>query len=122
VSGVSIDPDTMRTVVAKAILDGLSQEQRDLVIEQAVKALITPTKPAGSFGSATGPSPLQQAFDMAVHRACNKVADEILANTPEFQERLRGLFSDTVKSAMQSADWDLQRKISEAVMLAVLTP
>lgn len=65
-SGITINAEAMQSVVSKAVLDGLTEEHRNLVLEEAAKFLITPIK--DTYGRA-GLTPLQQAFNAALDQA-----------------------------------------------------
>lgn len=75
-SGLTINDETMQAVVSKAILEGISEEQKLSLVEQAVQYLITP--PASTAYGAKAPTPLQQAFNEGVQRVSRTVVDELV--------------------------------------------
>lgn len=115
---VKIDAEAMQSVVAKALMEGISTEQRDLIMEQAVKALITP--PKNSYGRVDGQTPLQDAFDMAATSAVRTLAREAIEKHPEFRERVDAMLGEAITNALQGSEYDLRIKVQEAVIQAVL--
>jgi hypothetical protein len=113
---LKFDQDTMSAIVTKAILDGLGQDQRDLLIQQAVTALVTPAR--GGMYSSTPKTPIQEAFESAATQVCHRVAAEILTQDAAFLERVRELTREAISTAMaadSSAAEDLRRKILSAI-------
>lgn len=86
-TAINIPADAMQTIVQRAILEGISSDQRDLLVEQAVKYLIAPQKSAYPYDK--NPSPLESAFNHAVTVAAEKLVNEMVANTPEFMAKVR---------------------------------
>lgn len=114
---VRIDADAMTAVVSRAILDGISTEQRDLLLEQAVTALVTPQK-TNSWDRA-GTTPLQDAFARAAQTVVNKVAMEMVEANEEFTQRVRDLVGEAIAVAAET-DYDLKDKVGRAVAGALL--
>jgi hypothetical protein len=87
----------LEPIVAKAILDTLTPEAREAILQAAVKDLIT--KPTGGMGSydRDRKSPLQEAFNSAVRSQAEKFAREQLAADGEFQAQVKGLFAEVAE-------------------------
>lgn len=114
----SIDATAMKTVVSKAIMESISQEQRDVILEQAVAKLITPTKVNTGYRTEDGPSPLQEAFDRAVVQAANTAVRELIEERPEFQTKVRAAVADAIDKLIEG-DYNLASKVGSAVGSAV---
>lgn len=80
---ITVDSNVLSTLVAKSLLESIEPEQKELMVEQALKYLIT--KPNSSYAST---SPLQDAFNSAVHQTSFSVVRDILQEE-EFEEAIR---------------------------------
>ena len=116
---VKIDAEAMSAVVSRAILEGVSSEQRDLLLEQAVKALVTPPQRESWRAGPPDPTPLQGAFDRAAQTVVNKVAMEMVGENEEFAQRVRELVGEAI-SVAADRDYDLKAKIGCAVADALI--
>lgn len=114
---VKIDTEAMTAVVSRAILEGISTEQRDLLLEQAVTALVTPAKT--NSWDRTGTTPLQNAFNLAAQTVVNKVAFEMVEANEPFARRVRDLVGEAIATAAET-DYDLKEKVGRAVADALL--
>ena len=74
---LTIPVEELSTVLNKAILDALSAETRNRLIEGALKHLLT-APPPDRYGSAKPVSPLQQQFEYALNGIAREVAEEVL--------------------------------------------
>lgn len=112
----TINADAMKSIVAKAIMEGITQDQRDVLIEQAITHLI---KPGPTSYGRTEPSPLQHAFNEAIERACNRVVDEIITERPEFNAKVRDAVTAAMTALVDGGNYDLSQKVGNAVGNAV---
>lgn len=71
----TIPDDEMKDMLSTRILDALTDATREKMIREAISFLINP--PTDRYGDKK--SPLQQAFELALNRVANQVADEVLA-------------------------------------------
>lgn len=115
---VQINPDAMAALVSKAILEGIDNEQRNLLLEQAVTALVTPVKNE-RWSTDPGKTPLQEAFARAAQVVVNKVAMELVEANEEFAARVRDLIGEAIAVAAES-DYGLKEKVGRAVADALL--
>lgn len=111
----SINSDSMQAIVSKAILEGIDAQQKDLLIEQAVKSLLVAPKSPG-YGVQTK-TPLQDAFDDAVRRTARTVVDEVI-ETEGLADRIRALVREQVTAALAS-DSTLAGGVGDAIGAAV---
>ena len=114
---VKIDTEAMTAVVSRAILEGISTEQRDLLLEQAVTALVTPKK-VNSWDR-DGVTPLQEAFARAAQATVNRVAYEMVETNEAFVARIREMIGEAIAAAAEE-DYNLKEKVVQAVAGAVI--
>ena len=107
---MSIDSEAAREVVAKGIIESLSDEQRNLVIQQAVHALLE--DPRDSYGRNKGKSPLQIAFNNAVRWVANDVVREYL-DLPDIRSAVESSILVALKTYMEN--YGYEHLISQAV-------
>jgi uncharacterized protein (UPF0335 family) len=94
---IQFNEEQMRAVVTKAIVEGLGEEQKTLVIQQAIESLMKPAKSSGY--PVDNRSVLQVAFDNAVGFALDRVARAELEK-PEYVEKMRKLFQDVAAKVL----------------------
>jgi hypothetical protein len=116
---VKIDADAMTAVVSRAILEGISTEQRDLLLEQAVTALVTPVK-KDRYSLDPATTPLQEAFRLAAQRVVNQVATEMVEANPEFVAKVHEMVGEVIVKAAEE-DYGLKSKIQYAVAEALIS-
>ncbi len=93
---IKIDEKLVRDVVSSAIMNSLSQDQRNTLITNAVAFLIAPPAQTG-YGGSRQPSPLESAFNDAMRHQASKVASEMLENNSEVKEKLHGLIAEAMQ-------------------------
>ena len=113
-TGMTINDETMQAIVSKAILEGISEEQKLSLVEQAVKFLIT-APPSTSYGSRTEPTPLQEAFNTAVRRASYAVVEELVKDEEISTAIDAGIRKALVNEMSQQTDDWLRDTIVTAV-------
>ncbi len=98
---VNFDNESLKTIIAKTVLDSLTPEQREDLIVKALKALFAPDHtPYG-----TKKSPLEELFINAANRA----AGEVVRTEIEKPER-RAAITDLVTQAFDKVLSDESRK------------
>jgi len=82
-SELTIPVDELSSILNKAILDSLSAQTKETLIEGALKHLMTSSR---DRYNSTSKTPLQEQFEMAVNRVANQVAEEVIAAHPVRQQ------------------------------------
>ena len=108
---ISIDSDAVREVVAKGIIESLSEDQRTLVIQQAVQALLQQPEDPYRRGQ-KGESPLQIAFNNAVRDVANGVVKDYL-DTPKVRLAVESSIMTALKNYMEN--YGYEHFISQAI-------
>ncbi len=85
-----LDDPALEPIVAKAIIDSITPENREALISNAVKELLNRASGSGY----NQPTNIQRLFNDAVSTAAKKMADQYLTEDPDFQAKLKGLFVD----------------------------
>lgn len=91
---LKIDDATMTGLVVKALVEGMSPEARQAMIEDSIKAHLL-AKPAKRSHYDPEPlSPLQEAFNRAAYVVAMDVCRESLTRDQAFREKVRQLYMD----------------------------
>lgn len=98
---LNLNDEQLRAAVAGAIIQTLTQEKREELISHAVQALLTPPPTRNSWDKPL-PSPIQQAFDVAVENVAREVAKEQVRSDPALRARLAELITKAVERLMNS--------------------
>lgn len=114
---ITIPAGSIDGLVAKAIMDSLSEEAKTAVISQAVAFLLAQPEVDKGYGrKEKGESPLQVAMNSEVRRIANEVAHELVEQArPKIIEAMQTMVS-ALGDADAQYDWDLQAKLMQAVL------
>lgn len=91
-STINLSDDQMQALVAKAMFEGMTDEQKSQMITSAIQASLT--KPRGDRAYGEKRSEFQIAFDTAVYTVTNRIALEMIESDESFRAQLKGLFAD----------------------------
>lgn len=114
-SGTNINLGDMEPLVAKAILDALTDEVREKLIAEAIKHLMTPV--SNGYGSRTAQTPLQGHFDNALAAVARRVAEEVIAADGRFEKAVRNSVVSFIDKLEENA-WDTT--LVEATVVAIV--
>ncbi len=113
-SKVDLDDETLRTILAKAVLDTITEEKRSELIINALKDLIAvPPAPSGPYGYDKKKSKLEEHFDFA----CNQAARETCKAEMEKPENRKAI-EDMVVAAFQKMLTDEARREKAIIRMA----
>ena len=115
---IKIDTGAMNQIVSKAILEGIDDNQKQTILDQAVQALIAPRK--DRYGQSTGLTPIQEAFDLAVNQTIGQVARELVSENEELLTRVRGLVADAMAAALKEPYTKLRENVNRAVAESIV--
>lgn len=113
---IKIDGEAAAAITSAAILQTISEDDKKAVIEQAVKALMTPER--GSYMSA-GQTPLQKAFDSAVNQAAYKIVAETIMEHPEVEAGINKLLGPLVTGLLDNESSRYDGTLAEAIGKAI---
>lgn len=108
-------PDTeIQGMLATRIMDSLSAETKEKLIAEALKFLTT--KPSSRNYYATNNTPLEDAFDRALTKLANQLADEVVAESPVAQQ-VRDQLKDLLNGVPDlQTDYGLQQRFMQAIL------
>lgn len=89
---IKLDPSAVQDLIHGAILNAISTDARDALIESALKHLMTPQR---SYAGQQA-TPLAEAFTQAVRSAAQKVVMESVRDDERVQAKIRELVSPTI--------------------------
>ncbi len=108
---IKIDGEAMRAVVAKVLIEQVSEEQRAAILAAAVEQLLA--EPKDQYGRSSGTSALQQAFNDAVRRVAYDVVKDYLT-LDEIRGRVREAIVATTETLIARQSWTVSA-IADAV-------
>jgi hypothetical protein len=104
-ANLNLPDDQMREIVSAAILQTVTVENRDALITEAIANLIAPT-PSG-FGGRKPISPLQEAFNGAVHDKARQLVTEMLNSDHTFSTKVNAVITEAVLKAFNDEKRDV---------------
>ena len=110
---IKLDADAVAGIASAAIFDSLSQEARESMIKQAIEFLLTPERDRNRFSH--GKTPLQVAFDTAIHQACMKVVQEHVADDPVIKAHILELLGPLITPALKTTAANYDSRLSDAL-------
>jgi hypothetical protein len=113
---ITLPLDEMRTLMNKAILDTLSAEAREKLIQHALDYLMTGPKVDRGFGKG-GESPLELAFNNAVRELAGEVAKDIVTEQkPKITEAIRAMLEKLDGGISGVNGWQLQHHLAGGII------
>lgn len=112
---IQLDSEMMKGLVSEALMKALDQEKRDILIQSAIKHLVTPEDHYGSRRE----SPLESAFRNACHNVAQTTATEMLTNDPAFQARVRQLLDEAMVRVMDTNREATIERLAEAIAVGM---
>lgn len=110
---IKLDPETLKDVVSAAILKSLDDTKRDALIESAIKYLLTPQ---GGSAYNKAESPLQMAFNNAVHGVAIQIAKETLEKDATVNANIQALLTEAFTKVMGENREKTVSSISDAIV------
>lgn len=115
---LKLDAGAMAAIAGRAILEEMSSETRNTLVQEAIQHLLEPTNSQRNSWE-KHPSPLQQAFNNAIETQARIKINELLESDPEFndliQELLGPILSETLRSEGAFGRQGLSDTIGKAV-------
>lgn len=105
---VNFDQDALHDLISKWVLEQMSVEQREKVLQQAITYLMTPPK-ADKYATYQPPSPLQEAFNNALNRVMHDVARTIVDEDPAIRDAIQKLMGEALEEFLHGAEGDKKR-------------
>jgi hypothetical protein len=99
---MNIDDTALKTIVAKAIFDGITPEQREELLTKAINTLLTVPVATG-YGDKKQPTPLQNIFEYEVQNLARDMVRERFKTDPAVRDMVGVIVSKTI-SAMATDD------------------
>jgi hypothetical protein len=109
---IKIPQEQWGAMIGAAVMASVTQENRDALIQEAIKFLITGER--NSYGNI---SPLQQAFNQAVRHEALKVIEADATANSELTKLVRGVISDAVEKIVVGERREkLVDKVADAIV------
>ena len=105
---VNFDQDALHDLISKWVLEQMSTEQREKVLQQAITYLMTP--PESSTYNRNPPSPLQDAFNASLNRVMHDVARGMVEDDPAIREAIQNLLGEALEEFLHGDEGDRKRE------------
>lgn len=98
---MNLNDENLKSIVAKAIIDSITPESREKLIQDSITSILTSEETTSAYGRTKSKSPLQKAFDESVITYAQKYANEILENDQDFKSKIEILFQEVSKKLFE---------------------
>jgi hypothetical protein len=116
---MEIDDTTLKTIVAKAVFDGISAEQRQDLLQKAIASLlVTPPKPSSIYDRSPPSSPLMSIFEMEVQNLARETVREEFKKNAELKSTMSGLVAKVVSALAENSEVAVEMAAAIAKALA----
>ena len=92
---IELENINMQELFSAALLQAMSEEQRGILIKDAIQFLMTPKDGGSFYGSKI--TPLQEAFRVAIRDVAQKDIADYLTTDVKVKEAIMGLIKDAVE-------------------------
>lgn len=106
---IKLDPAELEQVTKQAILDVLSPETKAKILEQAVAAILLPSR-----GAWDKRSPLEIAFETALMQSARDEAYRIVKEDSEMVAKMNGLLREAMQRVLQMDLEKLSQRMADA--------
>lgn len=110
---IKIPEGELSSVLGHAILQSLSEDTKETMIRGALEYLLE--KPPSTGYGARQASPLQEAFNNAIHRITNEMVYELVKEHPRSQE-VRDQIDKLFDTWPDMTSFEMQGKLASAVI------
>ncbi len=110
---LTIDAGTLKTITAKAIIEGISTEAKDELIQKAIENVIAVPEKKG-YGIEVK-SALQQAFDQAIVEIARGVVKEFLEQDTKTRDKIVAVIHNGIMEAFEEKAAETSHSIAEAI-------
>lgn len=114
---MKLDDETMQTFVAKVLFDSFTLDQREKLVQQAIKGMLE--KPATTGYGGDRRSVLQRAFDYAAEHVAQRIVTEHLTTDATFIANVKSLMVEATERAF-NVDGGGREKMVSAISEAII--
>lgn len=116
---LKIDPNDMKAIVSAAILDKMSREQRDVLVQEAIASLLVPQK-QDSYSRVEAKTKLQDAFSTAAYTVTVEIVREHLRTDEAFRGAVTTMVTRGILSLLDNESDSAKLSGSVASIIAAL--
>jgi predicted aldo/keto reductase-like oxidoreductase len=102
-------------MVSSAVLGAIDEKSRDILIQEAIKSLLTPVATNSYYSSSNPQSPLQKIFNNALESVASDAAKAALLES----EDIKKLFAEEFEK-IKTLDYDKKSKVLRAFATALV--
>lgn len=111
-----LESDALREATSQAILGLLTPEMRVKLVDDAIRSLLAPSKNSWDKGK----SPLEEAFERAVHAAARDVAQAHIAADAQIRAKLEALVADVARRVLNQDVEKMSEKMANAFVESIV--
>lgn len=116
---LKIDPQNLKDLMGQAIMASLTPEVKALLIQASLDKIVAPRSTSSAY-NAQKTSPLEDAFDQAMHIVVRQLAAEVLEGS-ETKEKLRSLLTQAVNKILTSDQDNLSSVLASSIAKGLST-
>ena len=114
---IKIPDDKMKEIVGGAILKEIGENQRDMLISQAISYLLTKQENTGYYNNKSN-IPLVTAFNHALEKVVKEVAEDFIKNDPQIRASIQDLLVKAANQKLKKNIDDISYVMTEAMCRA----
>ena len=107
---IKLDPVALREATAQAIMVTLTSDIRRDILDQSIRALLTPSTDSWRKGK----SPIQEAFDQAVMQIAHEEAKRIVSEDATIAAKIKDLLRETADKVISCDTEQLSQRMADA--------
>jgi hypothetical protein len=112
-----IDPDAMKGLVLKAILESWDEETRNQLVSDAIGSLLKEKADGRSYGN--GPTVIESIVRDAMRTAARTAVTEIVDASAELKKIIRDAVAPVVDTALGDGTINLDSLVAEALVAKI---
>jgi hypothetical protein len=118
---IQISDDAVREIAQAALLQTLTAEARENVITQAITWMTTPPKDPNSYGNQPRrPTPLEDAFQIAMRAATMKLVSEMIEEEGPVREFVHNELRKLIEEFSKQLDGDSYGQLRSVLIEAMV--
>lgn len=111
---IKIDPDAMKALVLKAILDSWDDATRDQLVTDALASLLKDKE--GSSWDRNSITVIESIMKSAMREACMKAVREIIDSSPKLQTKIKEFVTPLVDTVLSQNIAFFEQAVAEALV------
>lgn len=116
---IKIDPDAMKGLVLKAILESWDDDTRNQLVTDALSSLMSEKVGGNSWDRNSGRTVFESIIRQSMSEAAHKVVREMLLENEELQQKIRDAATPLINSVFDEDGLYIDDQIAKAVVSTI---